>query len=91
VLLGGRGSGWASIKFKCVDIQSLLWNKTLWVLLALFAPELVVYSAATQFVKTYSFRKRIKELQASSDSADTEVRLSKSPEVGMFADHAVCF
>ena len=58
------------------DWLSLLWNKALWVLLALLAPELVLYNAATQFLEAYKFRNKIRDLQASSETVDKEVRPS---------------
>jgi len=64
------------------DWQSLLLTKVKWVLLALFAPELVLFSAASQFLEALRFRKRIRELQVESDTADKEVRsrlVSSSP------------
>jgi hypothetical protein len=55
------------------DWLSVLLTKAQWVLLALLAPEIVLYSAASQFLEAFAFRKRIRELQAQSDTVDKEV------------------
>lgn len=55
------------------DWLSLLLSKAQWILLGLLAPEIVLYSAASQFFEAYTFRKRIRELQAQSNTVDKEV------------------
>jgi hypothetical protein len=45
------------------DWRSLLLLKTQWVLAALFAPELVLYHAATQFFQARKLRNRLWDLQ----------------------------
>jgi len=55
------------------DWLSRLSEKAQWVLLALLFPELVLYSAASQFFDAIKFRKQIRELQAKSDTADKNV------------------
>ncbi|PQE23332.1 hypothetical protein CJF30_00011210 [Rutstroemia sp. NJR-2017a BBW] len=58
------------------DWLSLLLTKAQWVLLALLAPEIVLYSAASQFLEAFTFRKRIRELQAQSDTVDKKFKFT---------------
>lgn len=55
------------------DWRSQLRNKAQWVALTLLAPEVVLYRAASQFLEAFKFRKRMRELQAESDTADKNV------------------
>lgn len=48
------------------DWFGLLLRKVCWVLLALFAPELVLYTAASQFTTALNLRKELRKLQAES-------------------------
>jgi hypothetical protein len=55
------------------DWISMLRTKAQWVLLALFAPEIVLYSAAVRFLEAISFRNRLRKLQAKSNTVDKDV------------------
>lgn len=56
------------------DFLSLLVMKTKWVLMALFAPEIVLYMAADQFFQALRLKKQLKWLQNKSNNVDKDVR-----------------
>lgn len=56
-----------------VDWLSLLVTKARWVLIALFAPEIVLFSAASQFRDAWKFRNALRALQDESETADKEI------------------
>ena len=62
----------------------LFWRKSKWVALALFAPEIVLYSALTQLLQAWEFKKVINELwvtqQTSLDRPETKESKLASPD-----------
>ncbi|KAF3074338.1 hypothetical protein CFAM422_003741 [Trichoderma lentiforme] len=61
-----------------VDWLSLLQTKVWWVLIALFAPEIVLFSAASQFRDAWKFRSAIRALQDESKTVDKEFKFTLS-------------
>jgi hypothetical protein len=55
------------------DFVSVLLTKAKWVLMALFAPEIVLYMAADQLIQALRLKKMLNELQEKSDKADKNV------------------
>jgi hypothetical protein len=55
------------------DWLNLLWKKLQWVLLALFAPEIVLYIAGMQFFDAWRVKRHLQELQKRSVKVDQEV------------------
>lgn len=48
----------------------ILWSKTQWVALTLFAPEIVLYMAADQLQRAWALRRKLRDLQSRSDTVD---------------------
>ncbi|KAJ3456263.1 hypothetical protein MRS44_016286 [Fusarium solani] len=48
----------------------ILWSKTQWVALTLFAPEIVLYMAADQLQRAWALRRKLRNLQSRSDTVD---------------------
>ncbi|RSL47302.1 hypothetical protein CEP54_013473 [Fusarium duplospermum] len=48
----------------------ILWPKTQWVALTLFAPEIVLYMAADQLQRAWTLRRKLRDLQSRSDTVD---------------------
>lgn len=61
-----------------VDWLSLLRTKVWWVLIALFAPEIVLFSAASQFRDAWKFRNALRALQNESKTVDKEFKFTLS-------------
>lgn len=55
------------------DFLSTLITKAKWVLMALFAPEIVLYMAADQLVQALRLKKELKALQANDNQVDKNV------------------
>ena len=51
----------------------ILWSKTQWVALTLFAPEIVLYMAADQLQRAWALRRKLRDLQNRSDTVDKYV------------------
>ncbi|KAG7287163.1 hypothetical protein NEMBOFW57_006668 [Staphylotrichum longicolle] len=58
------------------DFLSTLITKTKWVLMALFAPEIVLYMAADQLVQALRLKRELKTLQANDNQADKKFDFS---------------
>ncbi|KAL7952271.1 hypothetical protein V8C34DRAFT_299683 [Trichoderma compactum] len=61
-----------------VDWLSLLVTKAWWGLIALFAPEMVLFSAASQFRDACKFRNALRALQDESKTVDKEFKFTLS-------------
>ncbi|KAK7424473.1 hypothetical protein QQX98_000438 [Neonectria punicea] len=48
----------------------VLWSKAQWVMLTLFAPEIVLYIAADQLQQAWKLRRKLRHLQTLSDTVD---------------------
>ncbi|PON30792.1 hypothetical protein TGAM01_v200212 [Trichoderma gamsii] len=61
-----------------VDWLSLLVAKAWWILIALFAPEIVLFSAASQFRDAWKLRNALRALHDESKTADKEFKFTLS-------------
>jgi hypothetical protein len=55
------------------DFLSVFVMKTKWVLMALFAPEIVLYMAADQLIQAVRLKRVLREMQKDSDKVDKNV------------------